>query len=84
MTGKSDEDEYGPEQIAAELKRIADRVRQGPFQATEQKELIAEIEALAKHVSRDPDAGPAISRHLDHLAEQLRNAPAKRKNGQTA
>ena len=84
MTGTSDENEYGPEQIAAELKRIADRMRQGPFESAEQKALIAEIEALAKHVSRSPNAGSAISRHLEQLAEQLRNAPTKQKNGQTA
>ena len=84
MTGKPDEDEYGPEQIAAELSRIADRVRQGPFEPADQKVLITEIEALAKRISRHPDAGPAIARHLEQLAGQLRNAPVKRKNGPIA
>jgi len=84
MTGKSDEDDYGPERIATELKRIAERVRHGPFDAAEQKALIAEIEGLAKRISRRPEGGPAMAQHLEQLAEQLRNAPAKRKNGPTA
>ena len=86
MMGKANEGDapYEPEQIAAELKRIAERVRQGPLEPTEQKALITAIEALAKRVSLESTVGPAIARQLVQLAEQLRYAPLKRKNGSAA
>jgi hypothetical protein len=86
MTEQADDDEgdLAPEQIASELKRIADRVRQGPFDSAEQKQLIAAIETLAKRVSLSSTVGPAIAQHLDELADELRNAPLKRKNGPAA
>lgn len=83
MAGIAD-DEYTPEQIASELKRIADLVRQGPVDPPELERLIAQVEKLAKVVLQHRDTDPDVATRLEQLAEQLRTAPTKRKNGHSS
>ena len=85
MTGSADDDDdYTPEQIASELKRIADLVRQGPVDPSELEQLIAQVEKLARLVLQHQETDPEVAKRLEQLAEQLRNAPTKRKNGHSS
>lgn len=85
MTDKADDDDdYTSEQIALELKLIADLVRQGPVDPSDLNQLIERVETLAKVILKHPETDPAVAKRLEQLAQQLRNAPTKRKNGPTS
>jgi hypothetical protein len=80
MTDKADDEPCPGEEIASELMRIADRVRQGPMDPTELGQVAARVEAIAQLVSERTDANPGIAERLEQLAGKLRNPPV-RKNG---
>jgi hypothetical protein len=46
--------------------------------------LIAQVEKLAKVVLQHRDTDPDVATRLEQLAEQLRTAPTKRKNGHSS
>ena len=82
MAGKADDDAH--EEIASELNRIADVVRQGPLDPAELAQVIGRVETIRKMILRQPETDPAIAERLQQLAAQLRNATVRRKNGPTA
>jgi len=80
MAGKPDDDVPTAEEIASELNRIANLLRQGPIDAAELTQVIARVDTILQQ----PGTDPAVAERLQRLAAKLRNAPIKRKNGQTA
>jgi len=79
MTGKAADDDAN-EEIASELNRIADLVRQGPTDPAELAQLSARVETMAKLILELSDVEPTMAQRLEQLAQQLRNPPL-RKNG---
>ena len=79
MTGKAGDSDTA-EDIASELNRVANLVRQGPTHPAELALLSARVETMATLILAKPDVDPAIAQRLEQLAQQLRNRPLK-KNG---
>src|SRR5262249_42495406 len=78
MTGTTDDEDFTLEQIASELKRIAELLRHGPIDPAEVEKLTAQLEKFAAYFRRSPGIDPALPQRLQELAAQLRTGPAKR------
>ena len=81
MTETADDEDFTPEQIASELQRIAELVRQGPMDPAELEKLTARLDRFAKYFQQSPRMDPALPQRLQDLAAQLRTGPVKSKNG---